>query len=98
MAAVLRHTIVKSTRAHALLPYPRGFHNDAGDSGCVTPVSSHARAVTLIGPGRTSTVIDHSRQDHGLMTGCRSACRQVRPADLQPVRSEEHTSELQSPD
>jgi hypothetical protein len=33
--------------AQALLPYPRGFHSDAGDSGWVTPVSSHARAVTL---------------------------------------------------
>jgi hypothetical protein len=37
--------------AQALLPYPRGFHRCAGDSGCVTPVSSQARAVTLSGPG-----------------------------------------------
>ena len=80
MAAPLNHMIVKSTRAHALLPYPRGFHNDAGDSGCVTPVSSHALAVRLIGPGPTSTVIDHSGQDHGLITGCRSACCQLRPS------------------
>ena len=48
--------------AQALLPYPRGFHSDAGDSGCVTPVSSQARAVRLSGPGSTSTVSDHS--DH----------------------------------
>jgi hypothetical protein len=67
------HTIVNSTRAQALLPCPRGFHSGAGDSGCVTPVSSHARAVTVIGPGRAFTVIDHNRQAHWLITGCKSA-------------------------
>jgi hypothetical protein len=29
---------------------PGGFHSGAGDSGCVTPVSAHGRAVTVIGP------------------------------------------------
>ena len=46
----------------------------------MTPVSSHARAVMLKGPGWTSTVSDHGRHDNLLGAGCRSACRQVRPS------------------
>src|SRR6201993_4490887 len=72
-------TTVNSTRAQALLAYPRGFHSDAGNSGCVTPVSSQARAVTLRGPGSTCTVSDQGRHAQRLGAGCRMACCQVRP-------------------
>jgi hypothetical protein len=69
----IRYLANAFTWAQALLPYPRGFQRCAGDSGCVTPVSSHVLAVTVIGPGRTSTVKDHNRQAHWLITGCKSA-------------------------
>ena len=46
----------------------------------MTPVSSHARAVILSGPGWDSTVIDHCRQAHRLIAGSRLACCQVRPS------------------
>jgi hypothetical protein len=73
-------TIMSSTRAQALLAYPRGFHSDAGDSGWVVPVSSQARAVMLSGPGCTSTVSDQGRHAHRLGGRCRLACRHVRPS------------------
>ena len=69
----IRYRADTLTWAQALLPYPRGFHNEAGDSEWVTPVSSHARAVTLSGPGWVPTVIDHCRQAHRLIAGSRLA-------------------------
>src|ERR1700758_42092 len=65
--------------AYALLPYPRGFHSEAGDSGWVTPVSFQARAVMLSGPGSTSTVSDHVHHAHRPGAGCSSAWRHLAP-------------------
>src|SRR5262249_41977189 len=74
------HITLNATRAHALLPYPRGFHRDARDSGWRAPVSSQARAVTRNGPGWTSTASDHRRHDHLLGAWCRLARRHVPPS------------------
>jgi hypothetical protein len=55
---------VSQTLSHGPRRYcriPRGSQRCAGDSDCVTLVSSQARAVTPIDPGRASTVKDHKR-------------------------------------
>jgi hypothetical protein len=70
------YATANATLAQALPAYPA---DSKVAPGCVAPVLSHARAVTLNSSGSASTVSDHNRHAHRPDAGSRLACRQVRP-------------------